>query len=156
MAVTTPLQIGTDFIIFYSVFSLAIFISYFGRKQEEDKLTADWFSVFAGVLLLSFLQLAVIAKNLMIIDESIYFILRISFVLLSSLLITYGLVSIIVRKVLEQQTYLKKYNEIKEAILAIKEKFLKGKISSDEFKEILKDFIKEEALLEVKLKKKKK
>ncbi|MCS7123755.1 MAG: hypothetical protein RMJ17_04300 [Candidatus Aenigmarchaeota archaeon] len=153
---TEQLQIILDFTIFYSVFTLAIFIHYFGKKQEGNKITYDWFFIFAGVLLISFLQLTIIAKRIEVIDEEIFFFSRTLLVLFSSVLITFGVASVVVRKVLEYQEYLRKYNEIKETILLVKEKFLKGKISSEEFKEIIKDLVKEETLLEVKLKKRKK
>jgi len=146
-------KIILDFLVFYSIFSLAIFIIHLGiRTDKERKLRYNWFLVFCGMLFISFVQLASIAYNINVLDQDIYFFLKLIFILIASMFITFGISSIISEKYLEYIALRNRYLEIKDIMLSLKEKLLKGKISKKEFDEILKDLVKEETEIEVKLK----
>lgn len=143
-----------DFAVFYSLILLQIFIIIFGKNvDKERKLRYNWFLIFVGILLLSLIQLASIALTIEIITENLFSVFKSIFSLSAGISITIGVVSVTIEKILEYSNLKRRYNELQEIILNLKEKFLKGRISRKEFEEIVKDLIKEESEIEVKIKK---
>lgn len=148
------LVIATRFIVFYSIFSLSIFILYLGKENNpRKKLTFPWVAVFAGVIVSGFIHLINVAELIEIVSMNIGFALESLASISGGLLITGGIAWIVAEKMYEVNLLRKREIEVREILLRLKEMFLARKISEEDLKKIYPELVKELAEIEVRIKK---
>lgn len=148
------LVIATRFIVFYSIFSLSIFILYLGKENNpRKKLTFPWVAVFSGIIVSAFVHLINVAEIIEIVSMNVGFALEGIASISGGLLITGGIAWIVAEKMYEINLLRKREIEVREILLRLKELFLARKISEEDLKKIYPELIKELAEIEVRIKK---
>lgn len=133
--------------VFVGFSSTSFVLLFFARKIHGRKFSISWIVLAIGNVLLGWSYLMILTT-----EEFVLNAFHVELIVAAMAFVIFGLFSVFREKSAEITSLRNRYNDLEESLDYLRTKFMKREISEEELKELHKDFMKEMAEIEVKLK----